>query len=111
MLHIEQAAIRVGQSVGRRARLDVGVDGLGEKGAEVFVGIRGHAKQFTFLVEVLTVVKARHVTEMNASDRANPAAIERLQCWRDGLAGWREKQRSIRLAGQVAKIAACPRCS
>jgi hypothetical protein len=35
----------------------VGVDGLGEKGAEVFVRIRGHAKQFTFLVEVLTMIR------------------------------------------------------
>src|SRR6516164_39250 len=86
----------------------MGLDGLGEERAEIFARIRGHAKQFTFLVEMPAIVKTRHVTEMNAGDGANPAAIERLQCWRDELAGRREKHRSIRLAGQVTKIAARP---
>jgi hypothetical protein len=45
---------------------------------------------------------------MNASDGANPAAIECFQCRRDELAGRREEHRSICLAGHVAKIAASP---
>jgi hypothetical protein len=107
-LHIPQAAIRIGQSVGRRSRLNVGLDGLGQERADVFARIRGHAKQFTFLVEMPAIVKARHVAEMYASDGANPAAIERFQCRRDELAGRREEHRSIRLAGHVTKIGPRP---
>jgi len=93
VLHIVWAAIRISQSIGRRAWLDAGFNSLSEKRAEVFARIGGHAKQFTFLVEMPPVVKARHVTEMNASNGANPAAIDRFQCRRDELAGWREEPR------------------
>src|SRR6516162_4882279 len=44
VLHIPQAAIRIGQSVGRGSRLNMGLDSLGEELTEVFASIRGHAK-------------------------------------------------------------------
>jgi len=109
VLHVAERAISVCQSVRRRARLDMGFCGLGEERADVLASIGGHATQFTLLVKMLTVVEARHVTEMNAGNGANPAAIECFQCRRDEFAGWREEHCPIRLAGQTSKIAARPR--
>ena len=99
VLHIAQGTICIRQSVSRRARLDVGLGGLGEERADVLASIGGYATQFTFLVKMPAVVEARHVTEMNAGDGASPAAIECLQCRRDELAGRREEHRPIDLTG------------
>src|ERR1700737_542037 len=43
VLHVAQGTIRIRQSVSRRARLDVGLGGLGEERAGVLASIRGRA--------------------------------------------------------------------
>ena len=87
----------------------MGFCGVGQERVDVLPSIGSRATQFTLLVKMPAVVEARHVAEMNAGDGADPAPIECFQCWRDELAGWREENCAVRLARQVAKIAARPR--
>src|SRR5258707_9977613 len=72
VLHVAQGTIRIRQSVSRRARLDVGLGGLGEERAGVLASIGGFTTLPSFLGKMAAGVEGWDHPGRNAREGERP---------------------------------------